>query len=146
MSVRLLSFYFGGSKLVRYLAKIEHTPGPWLLRISVITWAHFQKRAQISSLCDFHYISERIPSLMSFWSLMTLVLRIWFMQIFARPKKLHEPRTGCSQQPKPHFWFPPKIDSESKNVCNFRVDIQTIWNQPIQVMEPFFISKYSAWT
>ena len=26
VSVRLSSFYFGGSKLVRFLAKIEHTP------------------------------------------------------------------------------------------------------------------------
>ena len=37
----------------------------------VFTRAHFQKIAQISSLCDFHYISERIPSLMHFWLLMT---------------------------------------------------------------------------
>ena len=32
---------------------------------------------------------------MRFRLLMTLVLRIWFMQIFARPKKTHEARTGC---------------------------------------------------
>ena len=51
------------------------------------TRAHFQKIAQISSLCDFHYISEGIPSLMHFWLLMTYVLRIWFMQIFVRSKK-----------------------------------------------------------
>ncbi len=38
----------------------------------VFTCAHFQKIAQISSLCDFHYISEGIPSLMRFWLLMTL--------------------------------------------------------------------------
>ena len=30
------------------------------------TCAHFQKIAQISSLCHFHYISEGIPSLMHF--------------------------------------------------------------------------------
>ena len=41
------------------------------------------------------HISEGIPSLMRFWLIMTSVLQIWFMQIFARPKKLHEPRTGC---------------------------------------------------
>ena len=27
--------------------------------------------------------------------LMTSVVRIWFMRIFARPKKTHEPRTRC---------------------------------------------------
>ena len=57
---------------------------------AVFTCAHFQKVAQISSLCDFHYITEGIPSLMRFWLLMTLVLWIWFMQIFARPKKMHD--------------------------------------------------------
>ena len=62
---------------------------------AVFTRADFQKIAQISSLCDFHYISEGIPSLMRFWLLMTSVLRIWFLRIFARPKKTHEPRTGC---------------------------------------------------
>ena len=34
---------------------------------AVFTHVDFQKIAQISSLCDFHYISERIPSLMRFW-------------------------------------------------------------------------------
>ena len=38
---------------------------------AVFTCAHFQKLAQISSLCDFHYISEGIPSLVRFWLLMT---------------------------------------------------------------------------
>ena len=33
---------------------------------AVFTCAHFQNIAQISSLCDFHYISEGIPSLMRF--------------------------------------------------------------------------------
>ena len=33
---------------------------------AVFTCAHFQKVAQISSLCDFHYITEGIPSLMRF--------------------------------------------------------------------------------
>ena len=55
--------------------------------VVVFTCAHFQKIAQISNLWDFHYISERIPSLMRFWLLMTWVLRIWFTRIFARPKK-----------------------------------------------------------
>ena len=32
---------------------------------------------------------------MRFWLLMTSVVRIWFMRMFARPKKTHEPRTGC---------------------------------------------------
>ena len=32
----------------------------------VFTLAHFQKIAQIYSLCDFHYISEGIPSLVRF--------------------------------------------------------------------------------
>ena len=55
----------------------------------VFTCTLFQKIAHISNLCDFHYISEGIPSLMHFWLLMTKVLWIWFMQIFARPKKIH---------------------------------------------------------
>ena len=38
---------------------------------AVFTCVHFQKIAQISSLYDFHYISERIPSPMHFWLLMT---------------------------------------------------------------------------
>ena len=62
---------------------------------AVFTCAHFQKVTQIASLGNFHYITERIPSLMYFWLLMTYVLRIWFMQIFARPKKTHEPSTRC---------------------------------------------------
>ena len=33
---------------------------------AVFTCAHFQKLAQISNLCHFHYLSERIPSLMRF--------------------------------------------------------------------------------
>ena len=31
----------------------------------VFTCAHFQKMAQISSFCGFHYMSEGIPSLMT---------------------------------------------------------------------------------
>ena len=27
------------------------------------------------------------------------MVRIWFMQIFARPKKKHEPRKGCKSSP-----------------------------------------------
>ena len=81
------------------LAKVVlTTPGPWLLWISVVhffTCAHFQKIIQISCICDFHYISEGIPSLMHFGLLMTWVLRIWFLRIFAWPKKTHEPRTWC---------------------------------------------------
>ena len=45
------------------------------LQISVVRFSlvrgHFQKIAQISSLCDFHYICEGIHSLMRFWLLMT---------------------------------------------------------------------------
>ena len=33
---------------------------------AVFSRAHFQRIAQISSLCDFHYKSEGIPSLMHF--------------------------------------------------------------------------------
>ena len=52
------------------------TPGPWTLAPVdfsgvVFTCAHFQKVAQISSLCNFYYIREGIPSLMRFWLLMT---------------------------------------------------------------------------
>ena len=38
---------------------------------AVFTCAHFQKVAQISSLYDFQYITEEIPSLICFWLLMT---------------------------------------------------------------------------
>ena len=38
---------------------------------AVFTCAYFQKLAQISSLCNFHYINEGIPSLMRFGLLMT---------------------------------------------------------------------------
>ena len=56
-------------------------------RGAVFTGVHFQEIAQMSSLCDFHYISEGIPSFMRFWLLITAALRIWFVQTFARPKK-----------------------------------------------------------
>ena len=58
---------------IKYMTKFKNTlgtsffvrtPGPWLLRISVVWFSlvHiFKKIAQISSLCDFHYISEGIP-------------------------------------------------------------------------------------
>ena len=36
----------------------------------VFTCGHFQKVAQISSLCNFYHIIEGIPSLMHFWLLM----------------------------------------------------------------------------
>ena len=39
---------------------------------AVFTHAHFPKTAQISSLCNFHYISEGIPSFMCFWLLMAI--------------------------------------------------------------------------
>ena len=60
---------------------MKYTLGISVVRFSLV---HI---AQISSLCEFHYISEGIRSLMRFWLLMTSVLRIWFMQIFTRPKK-----------------------------------------------------------
>ena len=56
---------------------------------AVFTCAHFQKIAQISILCDFHYISEGIPSPMHFCLLIPSVLRIWFLRIFARLKQMH---------------------------------------------------------
>ena len=37
----------------------------------MLQFSHFQKLAQISSLCDFHYISEGIPSPLRFWLLLT---------------------------------------------------------------------------
>ena len=37
---------------------------------AVFTHAHFQKIAKISSLCNFHHVSEGIPSLLRFWLLM----------------------------------------------------------------------------
>ena len=49
-----------------------------------------------NSLCNFLYISYISPSLTRFWLVMTQVLGIWFMQIFARLKKMHEPRTRCT--------------------------------------------------
>ena len=39
--------------------------------VAVFTHAHFQRIAQISSLCNFHSISEGISSLMRFWLLLT---------------------------------------------------------------------------
>ena len=38
---------------------------------AVFSYAYFQKIHQISSLCDFDYINEGIPSLICFWLLMT---------------------------------------------------------------------------
>ena len=60
---------------------------------AVFTHAHFQKIAQICSLCYFHYIGEGIALFIHFWLLITSVLRIWFMRTFPRPKKMQEPRT-----------------------------------------------------
>ena len=39
---------------------------------AVFTYVHFQKIAQISSICNFQKINEGIPSLVRFWLLMTL--------------------------------------------------------------------------
>ena len=69
-----------------------NTPGPWLLRISKLQFSLvniFKKVAQISSLCEFHYINEGTPSLMHFWFVMTKGLHVWLMLIFARPDKMH---------------------------------------------------------
>ena len=41
-------------------------------------------------------MSEGITLFMHFWLLITSMLRIWFMRIFAGPKKTHEPRTRCT--------------------------------------------------
>ena len=71
---------------------------------AAFTCAHFQNIAKISSLCEFDYISEGIPSLMRFWLVMTQVLRIWFIRNFARYKKMDKPRTRCTQdQLYPHL-------------------------------------------
>ena len=43
------------SKYTRFLAHADFSG-------AVFTEAHFLKMAQISTLCDFHYISEGIPS------------------------------------------------------------------------------------
>ena len=48
-------------------------------------WCSFQKMAQISTLCNFHYICKRLHSC-RFGS-------CWFLQ---DKKKNHEPRTGLS--------------------------------------------------
>ena len=69
-----------------------NTPGPWLLRISKLQFSLvniFKKVAQISSLCEFHYINEGTPSLMHFWFVMTKGLHVWLMLNFARPDKMH---------------------------------------------------------
>ena len=42
----------------------------------------FKKVAQISSSCDFHYISKGIPSLMRFWLPCWLAEKIQLAQIF----------------------------------------------------------------
>ena len=85
--------------LILFLTSISGTPG-LVLSLCKFQWCGFscenlQKIAQISSLCVFHSITEEILSLMNFWLLMTYVLQIWFMRIFVRHKKTHEPRTGC---------------------------------------------------
>ena len=67
----------------------DNTMDLWHLRISVMlfTCAHFQHIAQISNLCDFHYVSEGIPSLMVFdYSRVQNKRTSWFMRIIARPK------------------------------------------------------------
>ena len=71
-----LCYYYLKNRYIRSLAPADFSG-------AVFTHAHFQKVAQISSIC------EGIPS---------LVLRIQFMRIFARPKKPHEPRTWCKQK------------------------------------------------
>ena len=58
---------------------------------AVFTFAHFQKIAQISSLCN----CEGNPSLMCFRLLITQVLRIQFMWIFVRPKKITSQGPGA---------------------------------------------------
>ena len=62
---------------------------------AVFTCAHFQKIAQISSLCNFHYINEGIPSPMR--SLVTNDFSAADMTHadFSQAQKMQEPRTGC---------------------------------------------------
>ena len=69
---------------------------------AVLTCSHFQKVFQISSFCNFHYITEGILSLMRFW-----LLCIDFSApnlvhgIFTRPKKCSTQGLGVS-----YFVFP----------------------------------------
>ena len=81
---RLEKFSLGRGSLLLYTRSLA----PADFSGAVFTCAHFQKIAQISSLCDFLYISEDIPSLECSWLLMTFkVLRIWFMRILPDLKK-----------------------------------------------------------
>ena len=59
VSVRLLSFYFGGSKLVRFLAKIEHTPRKLLYFVNR-PYARSSKSAKIvPSKSNFYVRKQR---------------------------------------------------------------------------------------
>ena len=98
IAVRCLLLVTSHNEFKSFLKKHCHYTGslaPADLSGAVFNHAHFQKIAKISSLCDFYYISEGIPLLLRFGLLMTYVLRIWVMWIFARPKKTHKLRTGC---------------------------------------------------
>ena len=62
---------------------------------AVFTCAHFQRIAQIFSLCDFHYISKIIPSLMHFGYYWPKCCGFGSCIFLPDLKKKHEPRTGC---------------------------------------------------
>ena len=58
---------------------------------AVFTCAHFQRIAQISSLCNFHYISEGIPSLMHFGYVWLNCCRFGSCRFLPDLKKPNEP-------------------------------------------------------
>ena len=66
--------------------------GSWRFQWCVFHSYAFSKNSPNIQLMRFSLHTWRNP----FGLLMTLVLRICFLRIFARPKKMHEPRTGCS--------------------------------------------------
>ena len=58
---------------------------------AVFTCVYFQKIAQLSGLCNFQYISEGIPSLMSSWLLMVKVSKFrnnfWYLRILPKSEQ-----------------------------------------------------------
>ena len=58
-----------------------------IFKAQISTTPHFQKIPLIFSLCNFHYKSEGIPSLICFWWLMTSVLQVLVHVHFPRSKK-----------------------------------------------------------
>ena len=69
---------------IKGLRFIEKAISPWYC-----CFLHTKKHPRGRSI---HEIKESFPLKPP---LMTQVLRNWFMQIFVRPNKTHEPKTGC---------------------------------------------------